>query len=91
MEDNNHNLIVSPVIFSACNYRKSAVPKISRFTAPLVTQHLFYGAPRAKEIPDTSVYSAVRSKHRNDFTISEPCIVIYIYVRVTSKMHTYSY
>lgn len=44
---------------TCCN---AGVPKLSQFTTPLVSQQFFYGTPRPKEIPNTSIYSVVRSK-----------------------------
>jgi hypothetical protein len=35
---------------------KPAVPKLSRWTTPLVSQPIFHGAPRSKEIPHIPVY-----------------------------------
>jgi len=33
-----------------------AVPKLSQFTPPLVSQQFFHGTPRPKEIYNTSIY-----------------------------------
>jgi hypothetical protein len=40
MEENNHNLIGSPGIFSVCSYIEAAFPILDRFTAPLVSQQI---------------------------------------------------
>ena len=47
-----HYLINNPMILIST----PAVPRLSRFMTPVVSEQFFHSAPMPKEIPNTSVY-----------------------------------
>jgi hypothetical protein len=47
-----------------------AVPTLSQFMPPLVSQQFFHGTPRPKEIHITSIYQVVRSRQLNCYFLT---------------------